>query len=487
MWGLAAEGIRLGQLPEVLPVYPGLTAILAMLLGASAWQVGGWLSLVAGSLLPAAIALVGRRLGLGWATVLPVALVSLVLPDLLLFSWQLQPDALATLLLLGVLAAGIHYDQRPGPARAVLWVGAALALAATREHGGIVLPVVLLALVGYRWPRVGAALAVVAGLAGLVLATGVLAAWLPERLAMPLRESPLAAGTGPLPSYADELGGEAGRALAQAWTDGDRLGVWWALLERLLTRSGGNLLLLALGGVGWVVARRRRSLPALVALSPLGVLLIIWSHRRHTSVLLPVALLGVALLVEHLLRKQRARQALSAVLLLLLGGLLALGTPAEVRGLAGAARHGHERLELARWMRSQPGEWFLGGQHNEVNLHLVWYRHNPELPPPSEPMPLLWEAADWRTQWVAPPGTMPPPFSQVHVGGSLAVYSLQPEPGQERPCAQVRPVGDVIFTSEPVQGRVSQACQAPPHFGTRPPPPEHPWEGQPFVPPEAGK
>jgi hypothetical protein len=428
------------------------------------------------------------RWGLGWSVAIAVGITSVLVPDVLAFCFQLQPDALTTLSIVGIAAAGLWWTEQPSPARAALWLASAVAAASLREHGPLLLVCITVALVSHRRPRLAAAL-VAAGIAiGVVAVVSGAAAHLPARVALPLLESPLGAGSSALPSYSEELKGPAGRALADAWQGGDVLTVWTILLERLVVRSGENLVWIALGAVGFAVnppttreqGTRRAWIAGFVGLAPTLFLLVIWSHRRHTSVLLPVAFLGIGLLVQWLATKHRAAWLLGA-----LGIAAAIrSTPGELLALSGAARHMRDAETLAAWMATQPGEWLLGGMHNEVNLFLSWPRHNPPLPPPDEPMPLVWSAVDWRTQWVAPVGSMPPPYTTVRTTETLAVFRLEPPTGTPRPCGDSRPLPGPLMVIGHVTGAAEPRCEAAPHFFPPPPRPSGPWEDRPWVPPE---
>lgn len=483
MWGLSASSLLRGEPAHASPGYPLLVALLSAP-GLEPWVVGGWVSLAAAAAVPVAVAALAGRLGAPPGVAVGVALAAGLAPDPLQFAFQLQPDALATLITLGVLAAGLRWQDTPTPRAALVWLVAAATLAIVREHGAIVLAAVLAAVVGRRSP-------VAAGVVGLLVAAALVAVALtdasplPERWSAPLRESVLGAGTATPPDYAKELPGPAGAAFRDAWARGERGAVFAALFERLVARSGENLVVLGLGLAGFTVAARRRGggpWAAATTLAPVLLLLLVWSHRRHTSVLLPVGLVGIA--AGLAVARPRALATFAAAGL---AAWLGRDVPDTVADLRRAAAAGHERLALAAWMAEQPGAWFLGGQHNEVNLHLRWPRHNPALPPPGTPMPTRWSGADWRTMWVAPRGSMPPPFVEAHAVGGLAVYRLEAAPGAARPCAAVTPVAGPLFTTGPVTGAATPPCEAEVWFGPRPERAAGPWQGQPFVPAEGGR
>jgi hypothetical protein len=322
----------------------------------------------------------------------------------------------------------------------------------------------------HRSPRLGAAILVALLVAGLAVALRPEA--LPDRLAQPFRESPLGVGRGSPPDWVKELRG-GGAAVREAWARGDSGPVWLAVWERAWARSGANLALIGLGLAGWASGRRGRW-AALAALAPVLLVAIVWTQRRHTSVLVPVALIGLAA------AQPPARWP--AALALLASLSYGRAHPETMRGMKQAGEAGRERIALADWMKAQPGRWFLGGQHNEMNLHLRWPRNDPRLPPPGTPMPRVWSGADWRTMWVAPIGSMPPPFVPVHAEGQLAVWRLEAPEGQPRPCEGVEPVGGVLFSIGPVTGEAAPPCEGEAGFGAAPQPGAKPWTGQPWRP-----
>ena len=153
------------------PLYPALLTALSPV--AHPWYTGGLVSCLA----LAGVAVLLWRLA-------PPALVVLAVPDLWIQAFHLQPDALTQLLLLAVLTAAFHWEDR---GRAWPLVLAVLALAATREHGLVVLGAVALALVGRRSPRAACGLAAVAAIA-LVVGEAVewRTMWVGPALAAPL-------------------------------------------------------------------------------------------------------------------------------------------------------------------------------------------------------------------------------------------------------------------------------------------------------------
>lgn len=473
LWGLAGEELARGHLPRVAPGYPLLLAA-ARTIGIPAWSAGGLVSIAATASTAALIVAAGRSAGASPVGVLAALAVFSAAPDTLGFATQLQPDATVAALLLAHAAAGIAWARAPSPTRAVAWLGLAVLAATVREHGAVVLGATTLALAAHAGRRAFAGLV---GL-GLLLAAGL--AWTQpaalDRFVGPFVESPLGAGRVPVPDYAKELTGPAGAAFAAAWTRGDVGAVWVLTLQRTLTRAALPLAIVAVGALGWGLAARRRlsAIPWATA-TPLLLSLGLWTHRRHVSVLVPVAAVGVGLLVDRFGRARGAGAAALAVL-----AALALRRAAEDvdRAAAGAG----DARDVAAFMAAQPGGWMLGGRHNEVNLFLRWPRHDPGLPPPGAPLPTTWPGADWRTMWVAPRGAMPPPFVSVFRAGGLAVYRLEAT-GGPRPCDGAVPRDGPWFSTAPVTGAVDPDCVGAARFDSRPGQ-EGPWTAHPWVPAE---
>ncbi len=479
LWGLSASQLLRGQLPSVLPGYPLMVAAASAVSGRLPWLVGGWISTLAGAAVPVLSAGVARVLGLEWWAALLVGLASLASPDLLAFSFQLQPDSTALLFLLLSALAGLRWARQPLAGRTLLFLCGLLAMALVREHGMVILVATLLLILSFKYSRVAWLLPPATAILLLVLVWTGVARQLPSRVYTPLAESPLLLKPGVGTSFMNELTGEAGGSFRDALMRGDRLDIWWIFIRTLGQRSGDTLALLLLGFAGlwwwtrsaqgsvrWRGASRVRLLGLHAALcSPILVLLIIWSHRRHAALLLPLAYVGIAAGLQRLGKSRRWPVLLCTGLGL---GSLAMRLPSSLAAISTEAGHAHQRMALAEWMRAQPGRWFLGGVFNEINLHLLWPRNNPRLVLPGQPMPRLWSGTDWRTMWVGPPGSMPPPFVPVHQVGGLVVYRLEPEPGQERPCTRVEPVSSVLFASGDMRGESSPSCQAEPFFGPEP-------------------
>ncbi len=442
LWGLTAMDLRVGADPLVPPGYPALVALFYGL-GASLVAAGLGVSLVAASLLPG-VAYAGlRALGLGRLAAAPVALL-LASPDLVAWSQQLQPDALASLMLVTV---GLALALSPASAGAawVAVVGSGL-LPLVREHGLPLVALSGLALAttgpGRRWPRVLALLALW-WLAPLLV--GVLPGPLPTQLPWSDRAGgALAALTADSPeglSFLRELRPQQRQAYGRLLLTGDRLGqLGWHLRRSLALAADAWALLglsaLALSALTWWRPQARRAalglgLPLLTALPAL----LIWSQRRHVALLVPLALLG---LLYALAQAPRWLRGLCGAALL----VLVLAWPGRLRSLAAEQRTERPRAEhfaeLGGWLAAQaPAGALLGGIFQDVGLYHPLPRHDPDGSP-----------ADWRTYLLSdrpPPPSALGRWTEVHrVGGErgpdgqsiggIGIFQL--DPGLvPRPCA----------------------------------------------------
>ena len=444
LWGLAAMELRRGLMPSVAPGYPLLVALTP----APAWWAGGLVSALAAAGVSTALLWLLRRLAIPAGIAAGIAVAPLLMPALLLMAIQLQPDALTQLLLLGVVGTGLAWDDRPGARQAALWLLSGLALALTREHGVVVLPAMLLALMlRAGLPLWAPVLAACLGLIGLWLGADLL----PDRLRVPLQSSPLGAGDHPLPEYMTHFRSQRGVPLREAWMAGDALRFWWLIAGELLRRNAENLLVVAIGAAGFLRSGRRSGL---VALSPALTLLFFWSHERHSAVLIPAALVGIGLLLRD---TRRSRLLLLPIAVLLLAPLREAGDIWS--RLGGTIRHAREQRALAQWMAELPGSWLLGGLDNELNLYLGWPRHVPILP--QRCAQTTWDAAGWNTLWVAPAELMPPPMVALHQHGHLAVWRLEPAAGEERPCQVEGWPSGPLYATHNTPLALASDCRAP--------------------------
>lgn len=431
MWGLSAMGLLGGELPQVAPVFPALVALSSGLSGLPVWRVGSLVSALAAAGLPVLVFVASRDLGAGRWPALAAGALSLLLPDVAVFAFQLQPDALAALLLVTSAWLGMRWERAQSRAALFQWLACLLLLGLTREHGQVLLaglPVYFLARKKPLW-ALGFVLVSLFLLA--VLVRGGALHVLPERIAQPLLESPLGAGQGSAPHFYSELN-SARREGQQLWTQGRVLPVMAFNLKHLLSRHVDNLAILLLGAAGFGALARREGVGAagLFTLLPALVILLLWSNQRHSAVLLPVGVLGVACGLRAL-----RTWAPSAGPVFILLSLVAVGWSMRDAGpvanrLTGAAHHARQVQTLAGWLADYPGEWMLGGLDNEPNVFLAWPRVALERSEclVEDPGPL------WRTLWLAPAGVMPEEWEQLHQQGPTAVYVLRSD--APRPCSE---------------------------------------------------
>jgi hypothetical protein len=317
-----------------------------------------------------------------------------------------------------------------------------------REHGvplAALTGVALLALgPGRRWPR---ALAVVALVWLSPLLVGVSPGVHPLDVPWGDRAGgALAAFTATTPDelpFLRELHREPRRAYLERVAAGDRLGQlhWHAARSARLAADGWAWI--ALGAVSLAAAARRRrallalGLPLLAALPAL----LIWSQRRHVTLLVPLAVVCAAVGAAQLGRAGR-------VLLAAVALALASGWPARWASLAADQRTERLRAEhfadIGTFLAAQaPPHSLLGGLFQDVGLYHPLPRHDPDGSP-----------ADWSTWLVSdrpPPRSPLGTWAPVHrVGGDpargpgLSVYRLEPD-RVPRPCAGIAPAPGAAF------------------------------------------
>jgi len=451
LWGLTARDLAVGAPPLVPPAYPALLGLVDSVTSVGLPTAGTTISLVAAGLLPASVGWLAGRSGArpGWC--LAVGLTVLLCPDLGIWAQQLQPEALTAawgVLLAGALRAAC--DDEPSPTWGlVLLAGLAPLL---REHGlllALVASAILLILRTSAWRAVAA-------IASLI--------WL-----LPL----LVPGSSLWPPGHGSWTTRAGGALAALMSDDPAALGFLTELRRpereaylALVEEGGVLgrvrwhaarsLTLAVDAWGWIaaagvaaLASRRRQLMAPAALLLVAVpALLIWSQRRHVTVLLPIAWLVLALALSAWSRRRLA----VAVGLGLLAAL-SWTWPARWLSLADAqldeSRHEAHLSTLGQWIcdHAEP-EALLGGRHQDVGLSCPLPRHDPD-----------GSLADWRT-WTVDERSPGQGWKSVHgEPEGLRVWRLDPD-RSPRPCAGVenpRPSPHLVVG--PAQ--VELACEEP--------------------------
>lgn len=451
LWGLTARDLAVGAPPLVPPAYPALIALVDGIVPVGLPAAGTALSLLAAGLLPATVAWLAARSGARPPWCLAAGLTVLLCPDLGIWAQQLQPEALTAtwaVLLAGALWAACADD--PAPTRAlVLLAGCAPLL---REHGLLLALVacgVLLVVRARNWRAVTAVAALLWVLPLLVPGSSL---WPPGAGSWTTRaggaiaalssDDPAALG------FLTELRRPDRAAYLALVEEGDMMG-------RLRWHAGRSLGL-AVDAWGWLAAAavaaivtRRRQLLGLAALLMVALpALLIWSQRRHVTVLLPIAWLVLAVALSGW-----SRRRLAAGLGLCMLAALAWTWPARWLSLADAqldeSRHEAHLSSLGRWIcgEAEP-EALLGGRHQDVGLSCPLPRHDPD-----------GSLADWRT-WTVDERSPGAGWEAVHgATDGLRVWRLEPT-RTPRPCAgQDNPAGSPHLVVGPAQ--VTLSCQEP--------------------------
>ena len=462
LWGLTARDLLVGASPLVPPGYPGLVALLHAI-GLDLVTAGLVWSFLAAALLPAAAFVVARTLGTSRLVAGLVGVGAMGVPDRVAWSQQLQPDALAALLVL-LLGGALSGSRSPRSA----WVAALVAglLPLVREHGT---PLALLAVAALLATRPKQNLRPVVGLLGLWWLSPLLVGVVPglHPLAVPWADragGALAAfsETQPesLPFLRELHRGDRSAYLALV-AERDRVGqlVWHARRSLRLAWDCWLWIGLALVLGGRHARHDRRVLGLLVPLLAALPALVIWSQRRHVALFVPLALLGVGVSTTRLTAWPRRM-----VGVVVFG--LALAWPGRLPGLLAGHRSEALRADHYRALgdhiceeASPPS--FLGGVFQDVGLYCPLPRHDPDGSP-----------ADWHTFWVT---DRPPPAGPL--GRWVAVFRLESEhrrhPGPpavyrlepdlvSRPCAGLDPApGTAYLAVGPARADVP-GCASPP-------------------------
>jgi len=424
LWGLSARDLGTGIQTLVPPLYPALISglhALGLPLVLSGWVI----STVAFAALPGLVFVLASALGAGRVPAALAAGVSMLHPTLFEFAHQLQPDALATLLITLLACLSLRREW-------ILWA-ALLAgiLVMTREHGlALLLPLAILLWRRGTRPQLVAPLLLllIFGWSGLVEAPWAdraggalqtLQATDPAELSF-LRELDREdrAAYSAMVFEEDRLGQlrwHAGRSLSQAWS------LWGILLMSLL--------------LAIPAARRGSREPLWTSLLLCAVLpaLVIWSQPRHIALLLPIAIAICAACWPASRVQQGGVLAAAIVLVIPWAGQY----EKSWEGQRGETLRAQNLAEIGDWICSQsPNGAFLGGFIQDVGLYCPLQRHDPD-----------GSAADWRTWLVTyrePPPSELGSWEQVYgEGGPLQIYQLDPQL-DPRPCA-----GALIDSSSP--------------------------------------
>ena len=410
LWGGSALDLAAGNPVLVPPLYPALIATLRAL-GLETVPAGWAVSTLAAACVPLLVAMLGRHWGLSPLLSALGALLVMLHPELLTLAQQVQPDALLWAALLGL--ALLLDGNAPRPA----WGAAALAglLPLLREHG---LPLGLLtALVlglRRRWGPLGL-LALLALLGPLPFGGGLGASPWSERAGGALAAL-RATRPDELPFLHELHRGDrlAYLALVQA---GDRMGqvAWHArrslsLAGEIWAALGLALLVAPATGRGFTAGGPRMAL--LLGASALPALLI-WSQRRHVSLLMPLVV--VALLTAVGAGGWRRGLGLCGLGV----GLLGIGRWTDLVVILQQERpRALGYAEVGAWICAQPEPALIGGVHQDVALYCPRRRHDPDgssadafvifvgdvhRSPPPTAVVLAWEAgfsARGLTAWV---------------------------------------------------------------------------------------
>lgn len=388
IWGLTALDLSAGNEPLAVPFYPWLMSLWPGDLIAGGLIVS-WIS---AWLLPLAAWWAARPFGNNTATI--SGLLVLLLPDPIFSAFELQPDALTALW--GVLLTGALLRERWA------WV---LPLAATglvlREHGGPVLGLLVIAALFYPG------------------STKVFSKVRPVRTGLLLA---LAVIT---PSF---FGGNVG--INQPWSarSSEAIGLlttnekpphlrrnewqqfqkrgpfgrikWHTQRSLKLAPDSWAWLGLSLGLV--VFVRDRRFILASLPLLPVFGALIIWSERRHVSVLSPVAVLLTVCALTQIGSKRKGLMVFVGCLSLL--GLMRL--PQQGR------RQAQESQAFAPVQAVAEKVCALASQNDLLLTHdqriLLWCPL-PQLADPGS-------ASAWTAWLVAPPESIQAPWEPVFTG-----------------------------------------------------------------------
>jgi len=449
LWGLSAKDLQQGVAPVVAPLYPAMVALLEGS-GLPLVLAGQGLAMVCVALIPALLWCLARGAGASRAVSLLAALAALALPDVARWAQQLQPDALAALLLLA--AAGLLQRAWAG-SKPAAWAAAVLVGLAplVRMHGLALVPVALLVLVlrGQGRQRWGPPLLLLAVWWCGPLLVGMLPG--PHPLAAPWFDRPasavsvLQARDTQLVSYMPRLEGAHQQAYAQLLHEGDRMGqlVWHAL--RSLRLAWDLWALLALAGAAALLARRRALLALAAPLLCAAPALVVFSERRHVALLVPVALLVLAVAVGRL--AFGARSALALALAGLLGWTLC-GWPAAQEDLQTQSRRARRMAALAQEVADlEPPVRLYAGGRSDLALYLPLPLHR-----------LDGSAADWHSAFLS----WRPPRRQdwqlvLEGRDAVNVYQLKPDE-PDRPCPRGRPAPGSPYLQLPQGGARLVRC-----------------------------
>ncbi len=455
LWGLTARDLLVGASPLVPPLYPALLAPFVAA-GVSPVTAGAWVSAASiGALLVLGFRL-ARLLEASVPVAVGVALVPLLLPDILGFGTQLQPDATAAAggLLLAVLL--VRHHLRASARTALGLVAIAGVLPMLREHGlvwsGVGAGGLLLGPAQFRWT----ALFVPVAMWVAPILTGVLPGTHPLDVPWSDRAGgALSAFTTHDPttlSFLHELHRGDREAYSAMVRSADRLGQLRWHVERSLRLAPDAWTMVVLATVlGLREATRRSGRRWVVSLLPLVAALpalLIWSQRRHVVLVAPLALVVLGTVATR--KRWTAGAGLVALAL-----HAALNGPNMVRAWQSERPRAEHYAQIGDWLSENtvPGD-LLGGVHQDIGLYApALPRHDPD-----------GTVADWRTFYVTdrtPPARAIGTWTRVFAGPQLGIWQLDPD-RHPRPCTHVDPPADSAHLAVGTAHADLTGCQEPP-------------------------
>ena len=427
IWGLTALDLAAGNAPLAVPLYPWLTGLVGGLAGGLV-EGGLLVSWAAGLLLPVAAWWAARPMGAGAGALAGGAM--LLLPDPLVYAFQMQPDALTALW--AVCLSGALLRERWGLIVPLAALGLVL-----REHGGPVAALVLMAALAAgvlspeaRWRRLGGALA-------LLVAALVIPALFGGALGL---EQPWSARSG------EALGllttGERPPHLKRAeWALYRDAGVsgralWHARRSLTLAADGWGWIVLAASLIG--VRRRWRLALAGLAVVPVFGALLVWSERRHVMVMTPAVVTLVSAGVARGLGGARVESAaLLAALALTAVPLVRLPEEARRQRAESAAFPPVQAVADLVCELAGPDDLLL-----TIDQRLLLWCPLPQLADPAS-------ADAWRAWLVAPPSSVRPPWQPVdRTPGAVWIWRLDPDRAP-RPCQDTPNAARYLLASGP--------------------------------------
>lgn len=461
LWGLTAENLRTGVESTLPPLYPWLVAWNKVRQGIdlvpAALGVSGFAQ---GLILPTGYA-VARWVGVDRGLAALMALGLMTVPELVFFGLQLQPDALAVLMLLVSVPVSAWFLASPTLARAA-WLSTYGAFCfLIREHGLVLsffFGLLCLGAAGSLKTRFlrGAMVFVAVSLAPMAGRSAPAPPWAGPwmgRITMATRGSENI----PIPQNASQDKVDAAMAHRAAHDNDDKLAIARIHAE--------NAFILAPAPWAWVglallllpAVPKRWRLPLLLPMATTLPTLPILSQPRHVIVAVPVALMTVALALsdpEALWRRGRYGRFLASGVALAGVGLLYWGVVRIWEGSAFYYQRGVEKAlkdrEFGRRICEMASEGDVyAGDTRDFMVYCPMPHHTV--------VPWSFQTADWRawlfetrqpsnTSWQA----VGQPYTHPNSGELIYAFRYQPwVQGEQRPCQDSRPVRGTPYLSFP--------------------------------------